>query len=118
MKKIDVFLLAVLPATAQNAKPFLGRWDITLTPATGSPYPGWMEVTEKDGKIEGRYQPRGGAWQPFAGASIENQHLIVTMGGGRGPATTWDFIASGKSLTGVQKRSDTEGPKLAAVRAP
>jgi Domain of Unknown Function (DUF1080) len=118
MTKFAISLVLLVPAFAQDAKPFLGRWDITLTPATGAPYPGWMELTEKDGKLEGRYQPRGGAWQPIAGASIENRHLIVTLGGGNGPATIWDFTGSGKSLTGIQKRGATEGPKLTAARAP
>jgi hypothetical protein len=118
MTKFALSLLLILPAAAQNAKPFLGRWDLTITPATGSAYPGWMELTEKEGKLTGRYQPRGGAWQPFASAAVENQHLIVTMGGGRGPATAWDFTADGKSLTGVQRRGDEQGPKVAAVRAP
>jgi hypothetical protein len=118
MTKFALSLLLVCSVAAQSAKPFLGRWDITITPPAGASYPGWMEITEKDGKLEGRYQPRGGAWQPISGATVENQHLIVTMGGGRGPATIWDFTGSGNSLTGVQKRGDAEGPKLAAVRAP
>jgi len=104
---------------AQDAKPYLGRWDITVTPAQGNPYPQWMELTQKDGKIEGRFQPRGGAWQPIVGAAVENGHLIVNLtAAGRGPATSWDFTGSGNSLSGVQKRGDVEGPKVAAVRAP
>jgi hypothetical protein len=119
MKTIAISLAFLLSAAAQSSKPFLGRWDITVTPAQGNPYPQWMELTEKDGKIEGRVQPRGGAWQPIAGATVENGHLIVNItGAARGPATTWDLTASGTSLNGVQKRGDAEGPKIAAVRAP
>jgi hypothetical protein len=78
-----------------------------------------MELTEKGGKLEGRYQPRGGAWQPIAGAVVQNGHLIVTItAAGRGPAVSWDLSGSGNSLSGVQKRGDTDGPKVAAVRAP
>ena len=77
MKTLALSLFLVVSAVAQNAKPFLGRWDITVTPATGNPYPQWLEVTEKDGKIEGRVQPRGGAWRTFTGATVENGHLIV-----------------------------------------
>ena len=120
MKTLALSLFLVLAAGAQDVKPYLGRWDITVTPAQGSPYPQWMELTEKGGKIEGRYQPRGGAWQPIAGATVENGHLIVnlTAAGGRGPAMSWDFTGGGNALNGVQKRGDTEGPKVAAVRAP
>jgi len=119
MKTLALSLLIVLSAVAQDAKPYLGRWDITVTPAQGNPYPQWMELTQKDGKIEGRFQPRGGAWQPIVGAAVENGHLIVNLtAAGRGPATSWDFTGSGNSLSGVQKRGDVEGPKVAAVRAP
>ena len=44
-------------AAAQDVKEFLGRWDMTITPATGRPYPQWMELTDNGGKIEGRVQP-------------------------------------------------------------
>jgi hypothetical protein len=119
MKTLALSLFLVVSAIAQDAKPYLGRWDITVTPTQGNPFPQWMELTQKDGKIEGRYQPRGGAWQPIVGAKVENGHLIVDLtAAGRGPATSWDFTGTGNSLTGVQKRGDVEGPKLAAVRAP
>ena len=53
MKKfvLPVLLAVCLPclAIAQDAKPFLGRWDMTVTPATGAPYPQWMELTESGG---------------------------------------------------------------------
>ena len=119
MKTLALTLLLAFGAVAQDAKSYLGRWDITVTPAQGNPFPQWMELTEKDGKIEGRFQPRGGAWQPIVGASVQNGHLIVNLtAAGRGPAISWDFTGSGNSLTGVQKRGETEGPKVAAVRAP
>jgi hypothetical protein len=57
MKRFAIFLIAgalAVPAFAQNAsKPFLGRWDLTVTNGTRT-WPQWMEVVEKDGKIEGR----------------------------------------------------------------
>ena len=42
---------------------------MTVTPTDGTPFPQWMELTDKGGKIEGRVQPRGGAWHPIAGAT-------------------------------------------------
>src|SRR4051794_37882209 len=77
MTKFFAAILLVLPLAAQDAKPFLGRWDVTVTPATGTPYPQWLEVVEKAGKIEGRIQPRGGAWHTFTGAEVRNNHLMV-----------------------------------------
>ena len=40
---IVLFALPLL-GVAQDVKPFLGRWDITTTPATGNPYAQWMET--------------------------------------------------------------------------
>ena len=107
-------------AFAQKS-PFAGRWDLVLTPASGTPYPQWMELTEKDGKLDGRFQPRGGAWQPFKSVSVADGHLLVTTSAAtnRGAATTWDFTASGADrLSGVEKRGEAAGPQIAAVRAP
>src|SRR5260370_26815636 len=96
------FLLLALTATvlpwaapAQDVKPFLGRWDMTVTPATGTPYAQWMELTDNGGKIEGRVQPRGGAWRPIVGANLESGKLIVAVSaGGRGPAVNWVLASS------------------------
>ena len=44
--------------------------------------------------------------------------IVELAGAGRGPATTWELSAAGGKLTGVEKRGETEGNKLAGVRAP
>jgi hypothetical protein len=43
----------LLPALAQNSKPFVGRWDMTVTIGTGQ-FPSWLEVTDKGGTLEAR----------------------------------------------------------------
>ena len=115
-------LAAALPwaLSAQNAKAFLGRWDMTVTPATGAPYPQWMELVDKGGKIEGRVQPRGGGWRPIQGAVMDGAKMIIAISpAGRGPAVSWELSKTGKNaLGGVEKRGDAAGPKLAGVRAP
>jgi hypothetical protein len=107
-------------ATAQDAKNFLGRWDMTVTPAAGSSFPQWMELVEKDGKIEGRVQPRGGAWHPIAGATVNSGKLVVVVSpAGKGPAVQWELSADGADrLSGIEKRGENDGPKLAGARAP
>ena len=107
-------------AFAQDTKAFLGRWDMTVKPATGSPYPQWMELTDDGGKIDGRVQPRGGAWHPIAGAHVESGKLIVDVGqAGHGSAIIWELTSpSAGKLTGVEKRGDAEGPMLTGVKAP
>ena len=105
---------------AQDAKAFLGRWDMTVTPASGTPYPQWMELIEKDGKIEGRVQPRGGGWRPILGAKLEGGRTIVAVSAaGRGPAVNWELTSPGAGkVAGVEKRGEADGPILAGVLAP
>jgi Domain of Unknown Function (DUF1080) len=107
-------------AIAQDAKPFLGRWDMTAAPASGTPYPQWMELTESNGKIEGRVQPRGGAWRPIAGATVASGKLVVAVSeAGHEPAIHWELTSdSATSVKGIEKRGDADGPMLTGVRAP
>ena len=106
-------------AFSQSAKPFLGRWDMNVTPASGTPYPQWMELVEKDGKIEGRIQPRGGGWKPIRSATVEADKIVILQAAGRGPDVRWELKSAGKDkITGIEKRGDADGPTLAGVRAP
>lgn len=105
---------------AQDTNTFLGRWDMTVTPADGTPYPQWMELTEDGGKIEGKLQPRGGAWHPIADAHVEAGKLIVDVGhAGPGSEIRWELTSpSAGKLTGVEKHGDADGPTLVGVKAP
>jgi hypothetical protein len=96
---------------------------MTVTPATGKPYPQWLELTDNGGKIEGRVQPKGGGWHPIADAHMESGKLIVTVGeagpGTPGTAISWELTSSSSGkLTGIEKRGDASGPMLAGVKAP
>jgi len=109
----------LLPARSQPAKnPFLGRWDLTVTTPRGAANQ-WMEIVEKDGKLDGRIQPGGGAVRPIVAAKMDGAHLVVTVtAAGRGPETIWDLTAEGDKISGVQKRGDTSDTQIAGVRAP
>lgn len=115
-------LLALsLSAFAQDPKAFLGRWDFTVTPATGNPYPQWMELLEKDGQITGRVQPRGGGWRNIVSAKFDGPKLILNLGAAnsKAPVFYWELSTTGKDqLSGLEKRGDATGPSLAGVRAP
>ena len=105
MKKscfLPVLLAALAVSASAQKSPYAGRWDLTVTPPSGNPFPQWMEITEKDGKLDGRFQPRGGAWRPLVAAKVDNGHLILTLAEAttRGPATTWDFTAAGRQTHG------------------
>jgi hypothetical protein len=123
MKILHLLALATgLASTvaAQEENTFLGRWDMTVTPADGKSYPQWMELTDNGGKIEGRIQPRGGAWRPIVGAHMDAEKLIVTVGEANpGSTIRWELTsASPGKLTGIEKHGDTGGPMLAGVQAP
>jgi hypothetical protein len=110
----------VSTASAQNIQQFLGRWDMTVTPVAGTPYPQWMELSDQNGKIEGRVQPRGGAWHPIEGARIESGQLIVVLNqSGSGPATSWELKSpSPGKLAGVERHGDADGPMVTGTQAP
>ena len=118
--KLNAFIAAAALASAAFAQsnPFLGRWDLTVT-SPRSTANQWMEIIEKDGKLDGRIQPGGGASRPIAGAKVEGSHLIVIVQpAGRGPEVTWDLTADGNKISGVQKRGDNSDTQIAGVRAP
>ena len=121
LRVLFIALGVVSLAVAQDAKTYLGRWDVTVTPAAENPYPQWMELLEKQGKIEGRVQPRGGGWRPILSATRESGKIVIAVSAAnaRGPAVRWELTPSGPDkLTGVEKRGDGDGPTLVAVRAP
>ncbi len=123
MKPILIlFALAAMFAgtgRCQNQSPFLGRWDIVVTTPRGTANQ-WMELIEKDGKLEGRIQPGGGAVRPIVAARIDGSHLIVTetAANARGPETTWDLTTDGTKINGTRKRGDQSNGEIAGVRAP
>src|SRR5262249_13060533 len=109
---------SAMPALSQGKNPFLGRWDLTLTSERGA-WPQWMEIVQKDGKVDGRIQPRGGAVRPVVDAKVENEHLLITVqkGNERGPEVMWDLTVAGDKLTGTQKQGPAE-TRIEGVRAP
>jgi hypothetical protein len=123
MKKLCLAVLLgtslLIPAQSQDAKNFVGRWDLTLKGPNGT-YPDWLEIVEKDGKLNGRFQPRGGAVRPLVAAKVEGSHLLVTVASATeyAPETIWDLTEQGGKLTGSQKRGDQSDTTIAGVRAP
>jgi hypothetical protein len=107
-----------LPTLPQGRSPFTGRWDLNLTTQRAT-WPQWMEIVEKDGKLDGRIQPRGGAVRPIVEAKVEGGHLLIVVqkASDRAPEVTWDLTVSGDKLAGTQKQAQGEA-QIAGVRAP
>jgi hypothetical protein len=81
-KAACVLLMAavcVMPCTAMaadNAKPFLGNWALTI-PGGGA---GWLGVTEKDGQLQASVLWGGGSVLPVASVKVEGDQLVFTRG--------------------------------------
>jgi hypothetical protein len=107
-------------AFSQAAGPFLGRWDLTLSSPRGGTWPQWMEIVEKDAKLDGRIQPRGGAVRPIVAAKVDGGHLWITVSAAtqRAPEVTWDLTTEGGKITGTQKQGENSETTIAGVRAP
>lgn len=120
MKSLASLAVAIVlsPAALPAADPFVGRWDITVK-ANNSTYPDWLEVVDNGGKMQVRYQPRGGSVRPINDAKVENGHLLLTLaaGGKQGPSS-WDLTATGDQIAGVQKMGPRETAEVSGVRAP
>jgi hypothetical protein len=106
-------LTLLVPLTAQQASPFLGRWDLYVVSQRGRT-PDWLEVTQSGGALAARYQPGGGASQPIQGIRLDGSHLILTVT----RAATWDLTVSGDKISGVQKSGENETAKIEGLRAP
>jgi 3-keto-disaccharide hydrolase len=112
-------LLILASVSLRANSPFTGRWDLTVTTPTAA-YPGWMEIVEKDGKLEGRMQPRAGSVRPLSSVTLEGSRLTLTLSppSGKQPAATWVVTAKDNQLMGVQKRGDTVLGQFTGVPAP
>jgi hypothetical protein len=108
---------ALSPAVAQTADPFIGRWDLTVTPkaANAKAYPDWMEVGAKNGAPAVRIQPRAGSAFYVKEAKVEGAHLRVQWGI---DSITWDLDLIGGKLTGVEKHGATVFADLSGAPAP
>ena len=69
-----VLCAARCTTAADDAKPFLGNWALTI-PGGGA---GWLGVTEKDGQLQASLLWGGGSVVPVASVKVEGDQLIIT----------------------------------------
>ena len=78
-----------------------------------------MEIVQKDGKPDGRIQPRGGSVRPIVEAKLENDRLLIVVqkATDRTPEVAWDLTVASDKLSGTQKQGQNE-TKIDGIRAP
>src|SRR5215469_12464188 len=94
-------------AQAEAAKPFLGRWDLTVrTP--DREYPGWIEITLKDGQLHGLMVGQWNHAEPVLQIAVSGTTLTLVS-----PQDEWDrkdnMPFEGK-LSGGRLTGTTKGP--------
>jgi hypothetical protein len=113
----QVLFAAVLAIPSQlksETNPFAGRWDITVTPQSGEPFPDWMELVDNGGKFDVRVQPRAGSVHPVKEVKMDGPRLILNVS----RDAVWELEAAGNRVTGVEKNGDRVTAHIAGVRAP
>lgn len=104
----------------QSAKPFLGRWDITLK-APGHEYPSWIEVTESNGKLSALFTSRWGNARPLPKIQVSgNQIAFVSPKEeeDRKDDMVFHGTLTGATISGTTTGQDGAPWTWAAVKAP
>ena len=99
----------------------VGRWDMTITDATGSEYPSWFEVTRDGDKLAGRFVGRSGSQRPiktveFSGGTL--RFSLPTQYERRKDDLSFEGRLVGRHLEGTTSDADGKALKWTAVRAP
>ena len=63
---------------AQKASPILGRWDLTVK-GTDAPYTSWLDVTDAEGKLQGRFVGRFGSARPIKQIEFNDGKLKFSL---------------------------------------
>ena len=93
---------------AASAKPFLGRWDVTLH-APDREYPTWLEITEEEGQLKVRMVGRWGHARLLPKAELANGQLTFVSPKEEEGRKDTDMVFVGK-LSGKFLVGTTSGP--------
>ena len=97
---LALLIAGATPAFA-DTKAFLGRWNLQSTDAS-MPAVFWLEVTEENGELAGRFLNRGGSPVKLASVSVTGDQLtFTTTGQGTAPGQTHTATLKDGTLTGT-----------------
>ncbi|HEY7353166.1 MAG TPA: DUF1080 domain-containing protein [Terriglobales bacterium] len=94
-------------STSAGAKPFLGRWDLTLK-APDREYPSWLELKEENGQLSAEMVGRWGNARPLPKVEISNGTLTF-VSPKEEESSPHDLTFEGK-LTGTTLTGTVVGP--------
>lgn len=117
---VMLLCLPVLSLMAQNsARPFLGRWDLTLTNQSGT-LPSWIDVSEDHGQVKVLFVGITDHATPLKQAEMKDGKLVFVSPKGESgfPAdTTYTVERKGAQLAGTVANSE-QNWSLSGTRAP
>lgn len=105
---------------AASAKPFLGRWDLTLK-APDREYPSWLEIRLEDGQLKAQMVGRWGNARPLPKVELSNGRLTFVSPKeeeGRKDDMVFEGKLAGKSLAGTTTGPDGTPWPWTGQRAP
>ena len=116
---VSATIVAFILAGENTAKPFAGRWDLTIQTPTDN-YPSWMEVSDTGGTASVRIVGRVASVHSATDVRMEGNSLSFKTeeSFGKQIPVTWQFSLSGGNLTGTQKRSDGVTGQISGLPAP
>jgi len=107
-------------SSSDSARPFLGRWDLTLA-APDREYPSWLELREENGLLIAQMVGRWGNARPLPSAELSDGHLkFVSPKEEEGSKTDMVFVGTltGKILSGTTNAPDGKTWQWTGRRAP
>ena len=117
---VPQFSIAAQAASGANAKPFLGRWDLTLK-APDREYPSWLEVREQGGELKAQFTGRWGNARPLPKVEVSDGRITFVSPKEEEESKS-DLLFQGQ-LSGGQLSGTLNGPdgktwQWTGVRAP
>jgi hypothetical protein len=107
-------------SSRDSAKPFLGRWDLTLK-APDREYPSWLELRDENGHLTAQMVGRWGNARPLPSAELSNGRLKFVSPKEEEDSKTdmvFEGTLTGKILSGTTNAPDGKTWQWTGRRAP
>lgn len=107
-------------AQSDSAKPFLGRWDLTLK-APDREYPSWIEIEQQNGKLSAQFVGRWGNARTLPKIEIDGAHITFVSPKeeeGLKQDMAFEGTLTGKTLSGTITGLGSTPWTWTGVRAP